>query len=272
VVKPVGIATVANRQAKKRSTACGVWRFQAIDNIAPRLTLLMIKLENVSKYYPTRKGRHYVLKNVSLTIPGMAQMGVVGPNGAGKSTLMRLLARVDSPNEGRISATGTVSWPMGLASGLQSSLTGRENARFACHIQGVPLRDIQEKVDSICKFSEIGKFFEIPVGTYSSGMRARLNFAVAMAFDFDCYIIDELTAVGDKRFKEKSAAVFRNKRKASSFIKVSHNFHELLQECNCGLFIHDGNAQFFPTIKLAIDAYTDYLEQNEVETFVPTVV
>lgn len=220
----------------------------------------MIRLENVSKYYPTTTGRHYVLENVSLVIPDMVQMGVLGPNGAGKSTLMRLLAGVDVPNEGKIVRTGSISWPMGLASGLQGTMTGRENARFACHIQGKQYHEIDDIVEGIREFSEIGDYFEMQIRTYSSGMRARLNFAIAMAFDFDCYIIDELTAVGDQHFKEKSARVFREKRETSSFIKVSHSVIELRSECNCGLVLHKGEAKFYPTINMAIDAYNDYLE------------
>ena len=142
-------------------------------------------------------------------------------NGAGKSTLMRLLAGVDIPNKGTIERSGSISWPMGLASGMQLLMSGRENARFACRIQGVPSDQMDDRLAFIRKFSEIGKYFEMPVRTYSSGMRARLNFAIAMAFDFDFYIIDELTAVGDQAFRQKSRTVFEEKRKTCGFIKVS---------------------------------------------------
>ncbi len=220
----------------------------------------MIRLENVSKYYGTPSGRHYVLDNVSLTIPDKAKVGVLGPNGAGKSTLMRLMAGVDSPNKGKITRTGSISWPMGLANSLQGSLTGKENARFACQIQGMPRSEIERATDGMREFADIGKYFEMPVRTYSSGMRARLNFAIAMGFVFDCYIVDELTAVGDKDFREKSAKAFRDKRDIASFIKVSHNLAELKQECDTGLVLHSGTAKFYSSIDEALDAYNEYLD------------
>ncbi|WP_321447805.1 ATP-binding cassette domain-containing protein [uncultured Cohaesibacter sp.] len=215
----------------------------------------MIELFEVSKYYPTPNGRHYVLKDVSLVIPDGAQVGVLGPNGTGKSTLMRLLAGVDMPNTGTIRRTGSISWPMGLANSMQGSLTGRENARFACRLQGVPRKEMDVIIDEVKEFAEIGDYYEMPVRTYSSGMRARLNFAIAMAFTFDCYIIDELTAVGDKNFKEKSAKVFKDKRAVASFIKVSHSLRELRNECNMGLVLNKGSAVMYDSIEEAIEVY-----------------
>jgi len=215
----------------------------------------MIELKSVSKYYATPSGRHYVLNNVSFVIPDQAHVGVLGPNGAGKSTLMRLLAGVDSPNKGEIIRTGSISWPMGLANSMQGSLTGKENAKFACRIQGTPARDIEDIVIGIRAFSELGDYFDMPVRTYSSGMKARLNFAIAMAFSFDCYIIDELTAVGDKNFREKSAKTFQDKKNSASFIKVSHNLGELKSDCNMGLVLHKGTATMFDNIEEALSVY-----------------
>lgn len=222
----------------------------------------MIELKDVSKYYPTPLGRHYVLNNVSFVIPDHAHVGVLGPNGAGKSTLMRLLAGVDVPNKGIINRTGLISWPMGLASSMQGTLTGKENARFACRLQGIPIKEISKLTERIQAFSELGKYFDMPTRTYSSGMRARLNFAIAMAFSFDCYIIDELTAVGDKKFKEKSAAIFKEKRQSASFIKVSHSMKELRDECNMGLVLYGGSAQLYDSIEEAIDVYDAYTNEK----------
>lgn len=219
----------------------------------------MIHLEHVSKYYATPKGRHWVLNDVTLTIPDEIRLGVLGPNGAGKSTLMRLFAGVDAPNKGKITRAGSISWPMGLAQSMHGSLTGKENARFACHIQGLARDNIKTTVESIQNFADIGKYFHMPVSTYSSGMKARLNFAIAMAFEFDCYIIDELTAVGDKKFREKSAAAFQGKREKASFIKVSHNIRELKNECNMGLVLFNAKAVLYPTITEAIEVYEDFI-------------
>lgn len=222
----------------------------------------MIQLENVSKYYGTPSGRHFVLDDVSFTIPDNAHVGVLGPNGAGKSTLMRLLAGVDVPNKGRITRTGTISWPMGLANSMQGALTGKENAKFACRLQGIGSGEINEIIEGIREFSEIGHYFDMPVRTYSSGMRARLNFAIAMAFAFDCYIIDELTAVGDKNFRDKSAQFFREKRNVASFIKVSHNLMELKEECNMGLVLNKGQAALYNSIEEALEVYKRNISQS----------
>lgn len=219
----------------------------------------MIRLENVSKFYATKNGRHYVLKDVSLTIPDDARLGVLGKNGVGKSTLMRLLAAVDAPNKGKIIRTGSISWPMGLASSMQASLTGNENARFACHIQGLSGRTLVQTVKEIRAFADIGDYFDMPVKTFSSGMKARLNFGIAMAFEFDCYIIDELTAVGDKQFRKMSSNIFKEKRANASFIKVSHNLAELRAECNMGLVLHDSTAKLYPNIEQAILVYDAYV-------------
>ncbi|WP_319497374.1 ABC transporter ATP-binding protein [uncultured Cohaesibacter sp.] len=196
-----------------------------------------------------------MLNNVSFEIPDNSHVGVLGPNGAGKSTLMRLLAGVDIPNKGTIKRTGLISWPMGLASSMQGSLTGKENAKFACRIQATPSDQLAQLVEEIREFSELGNYFDMPVRTYSSGMRARLNFAIAMAFSFDCYIIDELTAVGDKNFRQKSAAVFKEKRATASFIKVSHNLEELQSECDMGLVLNKGSATLYDSIEEALEIY-----------------
>ncbi len=223
----------------------------------------MITLHNVSKYYLTNKGRNYILRNVSLSIGPNEKVGVLGRNGAGKSTLLRLFAGVDIPDEGTIVRSGSISWPMGLATGLQAPLTGRENARFACRIQGLGRHRTEDKLKFIHEFSEIGEYFEMPVRTYSSGMRARLNFAIAMAFQFDFYIIDELTSVGDQLFRKKSQKVFKEKREKCGFIKVSHNLDELVRECDSGLLLEDGKLVYYPVIK---DAVADYKSSMAAST------
>lgn len=215
----------------------------------------MIRLICVSKYFVTRHGRHYVLRDADLVIPDGVNVGVLGRNGSGKSTLMRLIAGVDIPNKGTVERHGRYSWPMGIAQGLQGAMTGRENARFVCRIQGLGRDAIPEIIDFIAGFAEIGAYFDMPVSTYSSGMRARLNFAISMAIDFDCYIIDELTAVGDLSFAEKSRRVFKEKRDRASFIKVSHNLRELGRDCDAGLVLDRATIRYFPEIDAAIDAY-----------------
>ena len=219
----------------------------------------MIVFDNVTKYFPTKHGRKYILRDVSLTLKTGENVGVIGPNGAGKTTMMRLICGVDIPNSGRIDTTYFLSWPMGLAGGLQGAMSGRENAKFVCRILGEPEDQLAEKLAFIQDFAEIGSDFDLPVQNYSTGMRARLNFAISMGFKFDCYVVDELTAVGDQRFREKSAKFFKDKRDEACFIKVSHNLKELEDECDSALFIMDGKLYYFPDIREGIQSYKDVL-------------
>ncbi|WP_330926380.1 ABC transporter ATP-binding protein [Candidatus Sororendozoicomonas aggregata] len=214
----------------------------------------MIIFDNVTKYFPTPQGKHYILKDVTLNLPGNKNIGVFGANGSGKSTLMNLLAGVDFPNKGRIRIPGNVSWPLGL-SGYQGSMTGRENAEFICRVYGKSAAEVKEKLTFIKAFSEIGEAFEMPLKTYSSGMRSKFSFAVSMAFDFDYYLIDELTSVGDRRFKQKCNAVFNEKKSRANFLFVSHNLNELKRQCDIGIFIKDGKIHVHHSIDDAIAAY-----------------
>lgn len=214
----------------------------------------MIYFDNVTKYYPTPKGRHYILKDVTLELPGDKNIGVFGANGSGKSTLMRLLAGVDYPNKGNIRVQGNVSWPLGL-SGYQGSMTGRENAEFICRIYGNNKQEFKEKIEYIKSFSELGDFFEMPLKSYSSGMRSKFSFAVSMAFDFDYYLIDELTSVGDKRFKKKCTDTFEAKKNSANFLFVSHNLNELKRQCDIGIYIKDAQIVVHDSIDDAIAAY-----------------
>ncbi|MCL6270765.1 ABC transporter ATP-binding protein [Sansalvadorimonas sp. 2012CJ34-2] len=214
----------------------------------------MISLQNVTKYFPTKHGPHYVLQDVTLDLPMDKNIGVFGVNGSGKSTLMNLLAGVDQPNKGKITVKGNVSWPLGL-SGYQGSMSGRENAEFICRIYGKSKRQIRDKVEFVKEFSELGKFFEMPLKSYSSGMRSKFSFAISMAFDFDYYLIDELTAVGDKRFKDKCNKIFDEKKGKANFLFVSHNMNELKRQCDVGLFIRDGGIHIYDSVDEAISAY-----------------
>lgn len=226
----------------------------------------MIVFDRVTKFFPTRNGRKYILRDVSLTLPTGTNVGVIGPNGAGKTTLIRLICGVDLPNAGRIETSYFLSWPMGIAGGLQPTMSGRENARFVCRILGVPEDEIGGKLAFVRQFAEIGDDFELPVRTYSSGMRSRLNFAVSMAFDFDCYIVDELTAVGDQRFRQKSREVFAEKRGKACFVKVSHNMKEIREECDSVIFLNGGNLYFFPDASEGIAQYQAVVKGEEPVT------
>ena len=213
----------------------------------------MIVLDNVTKYYPTRFGRHYVLRDVSVTLPAGCSIGILGKNGAGKSTLLRLLGGMDAPNRGTVTRHCRVSWPLALSGGFQGSMTGRENTRFLCRIHGLSgSREIEEWVK---EFSEIGQHFELPIKSYSSGMRSRFNFAASMAFDFDIYLTDEITSVGDARFKQKCIDTFNQKRQTASLIMVSHDMKNLRQQCDMGILLRNSTLEIFDDIDDAIRIY-----------------
>lgn len=222
----------------------------------------MIELRNLTKYYPVKSGVRDILRDVSLVIPTGANLAVLGPNGAGKSTFLRLIGGAEAPNRGRILSDQSISWPLGINSGFQGSLTGRQNLQFACRVNGLNRNQIETVTEEVVDFAELGKYFDLPIKTYSSGMRARLSFGLSMAFTFDVYLIDELTSVGDAIFRNKAKQAFKDMRDRASIIFVSHNLQTLRESCDSALFLHDGTAKFFPAIDEGIEAYQEYIRSD----------
>lgn len=216
----------------------------------------MIKLENITKSYSLRDGgRHYVFKNLSFTFPENKSIGLLGPNGAGKSTLMRILGGIDLPDSGKVLTDKTISWPVGLSGGMQGSLSARDNVKFICRVYGLNKKEIVEKVEYVQNFAEIGKYFDEPIKSYSSGMRSRVAFGLSMAFDFDYYLIDEIGAVGDARFKQKSKAVYEQKLINSNVIMVSHNMADIKLYCDYVVLVYNGEANVYEDINEGISMY-----------------
>ncbi|HGX0285698.1 TPA: ABC transporter ATP-binding protein [Escherichia coli] len=215
----------------------------------------MIKIENLTKSYRTPTGRHYVFKDLNIEIPSGKSVAFIGRNGAGKSTLLRMIGGIDRPDSGKIITNKTISWPVGLAGGFQGSLTGRENVKFVARLYAKQ-EELKEKIEFVEEFAELGKYFDMPIKTYSSGMRSRLGFGLSMAFKFDYYIVDEVTAVGDARFKEKCAHLFKEKHKESSFLMVSHSLNSLKEFCDVAIVFKDDNAVgFFEDVQEGIEEY-----------------
>ena len=220
----------------------------------------MIVAKDVYKRYQTPFGPgKWVLQGVSFTIPEKVNVGLIGGNGAGKSTLLRLIGGVDNPNRGTIERFTRVSWPMGLAGGLQPSLSGRQNAKFVCRIHGDDQSQMAERIAFIQDFAEIGDSFDEPIKNYSSGMGARLKFAISIAFDFDVYISDELTAVGDASFRKKAQKAFKDMVNRAGLIMVSHGEGILKEFCQAGLWLNNGQAYWFDDINDALKAYKESL-------------
>jgi capsular polysaccharide transport system ATP-binding protein len=212
----------------------------------------MIELANVTKIYPTQRGLNVVLDGVNFTFAAGCNVGVLGRNGAGKSTLLRLIAGVEQADAGAVIRKGTVSWPIGFAGGFNGSLTGEENCRFVARIYGA---DVDQVVDFTMHFAELGEYFDMPVKTYSSGMRARLAFGMSMAIDFDVYLVDEVTAVGDARFQEKCRAAFNDRRDRSSVIIVSHSLTTVRAYCAEYAVLSQGQLYKFDSIEAARRLY-----------------
>lgn len=217
----------------------------------------MIELRALTKSYPTPHGRRYVFRDLNFTFPADASIGLIGPNGAGKSTLMRLLGGIDTPDSGGVVTDQSISWPVGLSGGFQGSLTARDNAKFVCRVYGATGDAMREKIRFVEEFAEIGEYFDLPVKSYSSGMRSRVAFGLSMAFDFDYYLIDEVLAVGDAQFKKKSRDVFRGRLERSKLILVSHNMKDIQQYCDVVVMVVSGKATLFKNVKEGIAAYQD---------------
>ena len=215
----------------------------------------MIKIENLTKSYRTPAGRHYVFKDLNIELPSGKSVALVGRNGAGKSTLLRMIGGIDRPDSGNIITDKTISWPVGLSGGFQGSLTGRENVKFVARLYAKK-DELKEKVAFVEEFAELGKYFDMPIKTYSSGMKSRLGFGLSMAFKFDYYLVDEVTAVGDARFKQKCADLFKARHAEASFLMVSHSLNSLKEFCDVAIFFgRDNKVRFFESVDDAIKNY-----------------
>jgi capsular polysaccharide transport system ATP-binding protein len=209
----------------------------------------MIQFRKLSKSYLTATSRKVIVDRLDLTLPHGAKIGLLGRNGAGKSTMMGMVAGAVRPDSGSIRRAGAISWPLGLGGGFHPDLTGAQNVRFVARIYGV---DTDSLVDYVADFAEIGEFMDMPMRSYSSGMRARVTFGMAMGIAFDWYLVDELTAVGDTRFKRKSLAVFKSRLKDAGVVMTSHSTSTIRQYCTSGLVLEGGRARYFADVEEAI--------------------
>jgi capsular polysaccharide transport system ATP-binding protein len=215
----------------------------------------MIELRQVSKAYKVGLESNQVLDNISVTFPTGVSVGVLGLNGAGKSTLLRIIGGTEPPDRGTVYKDVRVSWPIAFSGGFHASLTGRENTRFIARVYGESPSRFERFAE---EFTELGPYFDMPLRTYSTGMRSRLAFAVSMACDFDCYLVDEITATGDKRFSRRYRQAFKERLKNASIIMVSHNTQTIREFCTVGAIIHRGDLELFDSLSKAMAAYNQY--------------
>jgi len=212
----------------------------------------MIVLKDVSKTYHGHSIDNEVLRDVNLTIHPGHSIGIFGANGAGKSTLMKLIAGVERPTRGKVTRTMTCSWPIGFSSAFQAGLTGADNARFIARIYGADEHWLLKFVED---FAELGTYFHEPIRTYSSGMRARLAFGVSLAIDFDCYLVDEVTAAGDDRFRERTERALIQRRETGTLVMISHDTNTLFRYCTRGAVVFGGAVTVYDTVQEAADVH-----------------
>lgn len=222
----------------------------------------MIRVENLSKSYRIRNGSRTVLDRVSFDLAMGERIGVLGRNGSGKSTLIRLLSGAEDPTSGRINRGMRVSWPLGLSGAFQGSLTGLDNIRFLCRIYGV---SVQKSIGYIEEFTQLGHYLNEPVKTYSTGMMARLGFAVSFIVDFDCYLVDETLSVGDARFQELCRYELQDKRKHCSMVLVSHLPQHIEMFCSTVYVLDQGKMLRFHDPKAALSFYANLQETGSLE-------
>lgn len=209
----------------------------------------MLRFENLTKSFWVQGERKVVIDDLSLELPTGRSLALLGRNGAGKSTLLQMIAGTMRPDSGRILSAGTISWPVGFGGSFHPELTGAQNVRFIARVYGV---DTDGLVAFVEHFADIGQHFHEPVRSYSAGMRSRLAFGTSMGIQFDIYLVDEVTAVGDQNFRRKSRAVFAERMKTSSAILVTHNMPEVREFCDEGMVLEEGKITYFPDLDEAI--------------------
>lgn len=225
----------------------------------------MLELINLTKYYPTPLGRHYVFRNLNFHFPEDASIGLMGRNGAGKSTLMRIIAGVEVPDQGHVRTDKTMSWRVGLGGGFQGTLSSRDNVRFVCRLFSASPEEIRAKVRYVEEFAEIGKFFDMPMKSLSSGMRGRVTFGLSLAFEFDYYLIDEGMAAGDPIFRKKAQAAFEQHVSKGKLILVSHNPKDIQNLCDVVVILENGQATLYNDVKEGLEIYQNMQRPTKIE-------
>lgn len=210
-----------------------------------------LRVIDISKTF--HESKRTIFKGVSFDLGRSGRLAILGRNGQGKSTLIRMLGGNLAPTTGKIQWRMTPSWPIGFGGGFQGSLSGLDNIRFLSRLYD---RDYHETLARVDDFAELGVKLRDPVKHYSSGMRARLAFGLSLSIEFDCYLIDELVAVGDARFQAKCQEALFEKRANRAFLMASHNMHLIEEHCERAIIIESGKAKVFDDIHEAIEVYT----------------
>ena len=215
----------------------------------------MIKACQVTKFYKTQGVKKVVFKDLDLTLFQGERLALMGPNGAGKSTLLRILTGVERPNYGKVIRTSSISWPVGLSTGFVAQLSAKENVQFICRLYQYTKKKRQDAINYVKDFSDIGDYFDMPMSTYSSGMRARVAFSLSMAFDFDYYVVDEALSTGDANFRQKCEQTFNERIDSKGLIMVTHQCSHVRRYCRHGIYINEGKLSYFDNVEALIEHY-----------------
>lgn len=218
----------------------------------------MIVLDDLTKIFRQRGRQTVVAERINAVFPDQTAVALLGRNGAGKTSLLKMIAGTMDPCTGTITSNGTISWPVGFAGSFHGDLTGAQNTRFIARVYGVDTDDLSYFVEN---FAELGAHFHLPFRTYSAGMKSRLAFGVSMGVPFDTYLVDEVTSVGDARFREKSGALFKERMKTAGAIMVSHGVGQLRRLCDVGAVLEDGKLFYYDDLEEAIAHHTQNMKQ-----------
>lgn len=218
-----------------------------------------MQVRDLRKVYKTRFGENVVLDGVSFDLAMGERLGILGRNGAGKSTMIRLISGAERPTSGTVESDMSVSWPIAFGGAFQPNLTGLDNIRFISRIYD---QDIEANLAFVEQFAELGPYLGEEVRTYSSGMRARLAFAISMIIEFDCFLIDEVGAVGDARFHERCNNELFRKRADRAMVIISHDASYVRDHCNRFAVLHEGRLALFDDFDAA---YHDFREKIGLE-------
>lgn len=214
----------------------------------------MMRVRDLVKIYPTRFGENLVLDGINFDLAMGERLGILGRNGAGKSTMVRLISGAERPTSGKIESDMSISWPLAFGGAFQPQLTGIDNIRFISRVYD---QEFERNLEFVEQFAELGPYLREPVRTYSSGMRARLAFAISMIIEFDCFLIDEISAVGDARFHDRCNHELFEKRADRAMIIISHDAAYVRDHCNRWAVLHDSKLTQYDDFELA---YADFKE------------